>query len=663
MAQTTQPVEPKKWFRADINGLRALGILPVVLFHAGITAIPGGFIGVDIFYVISGFLITTILVKELSATGRISFGSFWSKRLRRLVPGLALMVLATLAAGVLFVSTLKWDTLAKEGGSALLYISNIVFANQATDYFAHDQAQSPFLHTWSLGVEEQFYLIWPVLIVAAAVIAAWRKWNVKLTLGVIFAAVLIGSFALSFVLTKTAPSWAFYMLPTRAWEFAAAGLLAILPLGWLIRGKLSSNIIAGAGVIMIVYGLFSIHDSDPFPGWRALIPVVGTLLVIAGGTARAAAEQGIVSRFFTIRSVQWIGTISYSWYLWHWPFIILTVAALRDDSVGVKLAAAAASLGAATLSYYYVENPLRFSKRLTISVPRTLAFSLAVTLGVGALAGGMYVAGNQLTGQQQVYVTAGNQHPNKDCDRETEGADGVMICELGDLDSDQTVMLIGDSHAGQWKDALDAAADEAGVRLVSRWLSSCPAIPVVVVNTEGRRDSRCKPFREDSMTLVEELKPDAIIISQAHAYDGRIVAGDGATLDSAAQLEAWASAYDTYLGQVAPFAGRIAVIDDNPRLHFDPLDCLTRLGATAQGCESPRAEALDQIEVLAAISADALTRNDVADVFSITDTICTDETCQVSQGGVPVFLDYNHLSRMWTHTQVPALRDFIGTVV
>ncbi|WEO78040.1 acyltransferase family protein [Cryobacterium sp. SO2] len=663
----SDPATPKKWFRGDINGLRAFAIIPVVVFHAGITAIPGGFVGVDIFYVISGFLITSILLKEATATGTIRFGTFWAKRLRRLVPAMALMVLVALPVAALLASPSRWPLLGKQAGASLLYFSNLLFAQQSTDYFAVDVNRSPFLHTWSLGVEEQFYVVWPFLILLGCWIAYRRRIPLRRVLAVAFGITFVVSLGLSIWATDAHPTWAFYMLPTRAWEFAAAGLLATLPVSRLIRTRRVGTIVTVAGLALLGYSFFGITENDPFPSYIALIPVLGTLLVIAGGSTPTMDDHSLPSRLLAARPVQWIGTISYSWYLWHWPFIILTAAALQTDSVLVKCVAAIASLGAAALGYYFVENPLRYSRRLTVSLKRTFIFAAAVTAGLCLLAGSVYGAGryiNQLplspiasAAKVAISIT-----PDDSCDRTTPSESGIPICELGDVDSATTVMLVGDSHAAQWKAAMATAASESGIRLVMRWHSACPAIQVQVLALDNVRDKSCAPYQDQTLELAKELQPTAVIVSQSSAYDGEIIADNGSTIPESEQLATWETAYKSYLAELTPATGTVGVVVDNPRLDFEPNECLVRWHLFPDDCSSSRADAFDEVSTLNDLSQKVWTETGVTQVFDVTDQICTADRCAVIDDGVPVFRDYNHLSATWTATQVPKLKEWFAAL-
>jgi len=656
------PARAASWFRGDINGLRVLAIIPVVAFHAGFLGFGGGFVGVDVFYVISGFLITTNLLREVESTGKINVAQFWAKRVRRLVPASVLVVLVTLPAALWILSPLQWSNLGKAAGASLLYVSNFFFSQQSTDYFATDLGEpSPFLHTWSLGVEEQFYVLWPLLVIAAFIVARQRGVSLRRVLLIMFSATIILSFVLALVWTSTAPSAAFYLLPARAWEFAAAGLLALLP-GRHLGAVWIRSLAASVGVVVLLGTIILLPESAPFPGFAALLPVSATMLIIWGGRRADDETPPWPARLLSIAPMQWVGTLSYSWYLWHWPFIVLAGAAFESQSVRLMSAAVIGSFAAACVTYYLVENPIRFSPLFVKSLRRTFISAGAVTVVGVLLAAGAIVKGEEAFAQYSLIAQAQEERPNYECDRETTVVQGTNLCEMGDLDSSTTVVLFGDSHAGQWKDALGKAAKQEGVRLIVRWMGACPAIGVTVTAGDGTWLSECAPHWENTIAIIADVKPEAILVSQAERYDGRIVDTDGNALDLADQLELWTTSYDRTLTQLAALAPRTGIILDNPAFEYNPNECLTRNGGTAESCASSRADGLESTSVSRALSASVIAGHDIDAVFSTVDTLCSD-VCKVLDGEIPVYFDSNHLSRQWTMTQIPELRKLLASLV
>jgi peptidoglycan/LPS O-acetylase OafA/YrhL len=380
----------KEGFRPDIEGLRGIAVALVVLFHVGLLSqasvqLTGGFIGVDLFFVVSGFLITGLLIRERESKGRISFARFYARRVRRILPAAAVVLVVTFIAANALVTLVDRSSTMEDGAAAALSIANIRFA-MTTDYF-NPVSYSPFLHFWSLGVEEQFYFVWPALLA----VVAW-KWP-RPGAAIALAAVVVASFVASLIYTDTSVEAAYYLLPTRAWQLGAGGLLAIgagsmdrLP--WLLRRPIHRVLaLAGwAALAGLIAGAFLIDQNVmPYPGTVALVPTLAAVLLIASGQERIG--PGLVLR---LPPVRFLGKISYSLYLWHWPFLILGGLALNGPiqqplTVGQALALAGLSVVAATASWLFVEEPFR---RGVIPLPRpsrVVAAGLAVMVLVAAV--------------------------------------------------------------------------------------------------------------------------------------------------------------------------------------------------------------------------------------------------------------------------------------
>ena len=458
--------------------------------------VPGGFIGVDVFYVISGFLITGILLREAQSSGRIDLQQFWAKRLRRLMPALALVIAASFPFALLTISPLMWKDLAWQAIASMTYVSNFLFAANATDYFAEDVAQSPFLHTWSLGVEEQFYVLWPILILLVLVVAKRANLPVRTVLIFVFTATIVASFALSIFLTDARPEWAFYLLPARAWEFAAAGLVAAAPASFLDRGKAAGAVLVTLGLGLLAGGFVLIDAAAPFPGTLAVVPVLGTLLIIVGGTSADPGNTNAISKLLSWRPLQWVGDRSYSWYLWHWPLVVLPGAAFQSDSLWLKIVGSLCSLGLAAVTYRYVENRYRKHPKFVSSAQTTFVAAGTVTAAVVGLAVTVALCASVMTAspRYESFALARAVVSDQTCDRESTSPGGHRLCEMGDLGADETIMLIGDSHAGHWKAALSDAAAANHVRLVVRWMSACPASGLNVTDSKGNRLKGCPDF-------------------------------------------------------------------------------------------------------------------------------------------------------------------------
>ncbi|HLI00996.1 MAG TPA: acyltransferase family protein [Acidimicrobiales bacterium] len=367
------PVRFTREYRADIDGLRAVAILAVVLYHAHVGALSGGYVGVDLFYVISGYLITDLLWRELAVHGRVSFKAFYGRRMRRLLPAAILVIAVTVAASVAFLPPLEIRSVWKDGVACALYIGNYRFALLQTNYLTASGPVSPFQHFWSLGVEEQFYAIWPLLLVVGAVGVRGirgKGWPSRPRALGWLAVVVVVSFVLSLWLTHANEPWAFFSLPARAWELGIGGLIALAAPA--LR-RVNANWGAGlgwVGLAVIGWSVVALDAQTPFPGVAALAPVLGAGAVIAGGlSAGAVGPVAVLGR----SGPRVIGRISYSWYLWHWPVLIIVPVAVGHALAEWEYLALAAGSGlVAAASYRWVEAPARSSPWLARRPSRSL---------------------------------------------------------------------------------------------------------------------------------------------------------------------------------------------------------------------------------------------------------------------------------------------------
>lgn len=380
-------------FRPDVEGLRGLAVLLVVLFHAGIGS-PGGFVGVDVFFVISGFLISGLLLRELESTGGIDLSRFYARRVKRLLPAAAIVLVVSLAAVWILVDPLDRAAFELDGASAALSIANLRFAIAAGDYFAAVASPSPFLHFWSLGVEEQFYLVWPALLILGAR-AVQRRAGPRAGAAVVLGLVFITSLIADLVVTGVAVNWAFYSLPTRAFELAAGGLLAVAagPLSRLPRRLAIAGGIAGISSIVAASQLFD--QSLAYPGAYALLPSLGTVAVITAGPAVASG------RLLSTLPLRWLGRISYSVYLWHWPILVLVPLAVGSALAPWQtLACVGGSLIVGAASWRLIEEPFRRGFRpATTRTRRTVLAGLTAAVAL-AVASGSLAAATMTTFEQ-----------------------------------------------------------------------------------------------------------------------------------------------------------------------------------------------------------------------------------------------------------------------
>ncbi len=528
-------------FRPDIEGLRAVAVVAVVLFHAEVPGLGGGFVGVDVFFVISGFLITGLLWREVSATGTVQLRGFYGARARRLLPASATVGVVTMIASAVLLPPLQIGAVIRDGIASALYVSNLWFTVQNVDYFGGHLPPSPFQHYWSLGVEEQFYLVWAPMILGTAWLIRRVRRGTKADLTspatlskrpylVILVLVVTVSFALSLVTTYLVPAAAFFSLPTRAWQLAAGALVALTADQWRRLSPLVAAIAGWAGLTVILLVCTWLSASTLYPGTAAIWPTLGAVLVIGGGCAASAQGCGSI---LGLAPMQAIGRISYSWYLWHWPMLVLTPALLGHPlGLAARVAAALASGGLAVLTLRFIENPLRFAAPIRRSAWASLALggaatSVAVCVGVGLLAWGVPIpigrgapatplavtAAPAPTGSAMDIYDAAVRHAFSQVQAAVETAadlqavpsnlnpplagasaahmglssDGCLRtqkeagqpeCATGDTASRTTVALVGDSHAAMWNPAFEIIATQRHWRLEMLAKMGCPLIDV-----------------------------------------------------------------------------------------------------------------------------------------------------------------------------------------
>ena len=356
-------------FRPDIEGLRAVAVLLVVLYHAGVGGLSGGYVGVDVFFVISGFVITGVLLREHGRTGRTSLLGFYGRRSRRIIPAATVVIVVTVIVASIVLGVIYGDQTAVDARWTAVFLANFHFASVGTNYLTAHQPPSPLLNFWSLAVEEQFYLVYPTLFL---VIAALRgRWTLRAKLVVGLVAVVVASFTLSVVQTASDPTVAYFSPFTRAWELALGALVAVGTQWLLTLPRPIGAVLTWGGLAAIAFGAVRFNSQTAYPGSLVAIPVVGTCLVIAGGTntPRRAAESVL-----GLAPVRWIGKLSYSIYLWHWPILVIAADAAGSASLPFRqnVRWLLVALGASVISFYLVEAPIRRASSPPLSAVRGL---------------------------------------------------------------------------------------------------------------------------------------------------------------------------------------------------------------------------------------------------------------------------------------------------
>ena len=484
----------------QIQGLRAVAAILVTVFHARL--VPGGFIGVDIFYVISGYLITGLILREIEKTGTLDLRSFYQRRIKRLLPTSVFVLFVTAIFAWILFPPITRDALGRDLFAAAAYISNYLFAWWQNDYQNLNATPSPFIHYWSLAVEEQFYLVWPLFILFLA------RYGKK----VIFAGIAITtllSLLFSIYLTQVAPIWAFYSLPTRAWELGFGALLLFLP-----ETKKKIRILPWLGFFGIAISSFNFNENTAFPGKNALVPVLATVFLMAS----IKYWPPLFNDLANSRLSQWLGAISYPLYLWHWPALVLPSSALgRPLRFYERFLCILLTIVLAHYTSKYVEEPLRH-KNLA---PRTIYKGAAITTAASLVAGVLISFTSS-----SIITTKGEVSYQFDLvqvmERPGVYGDGCHVnygetksgyCTYGDKESSKTIVLYGDSHAAQWFPTLEKMATERGFKLVSLTKSACPAVDAKRPDQGAFKQVHCTKWRENSIKRIAEIQPLAVITS------------------------------------------------------------------------------------------------------------------------------------------------------
>jgi len=681
----TQP--KKRLLRPEIQALRAIAVATVVVFHYWPDLISGGYIGVDVFFAISGFLITGHLVREVDRSGHVSLAGFWARRARRILPAALLVLLFCAVATFLIVPLNLWDQFFTEIQASTLYVENWYLAHQAVDYLGADNRPSPVQHYWSLSVEEQFYIVWPVLILIAMTIVRKGSALLRRRSIIVMLALLTGlSLAYSIWGTANDPAAAFFLTPTRVWEFGAGGLLAMLATS-SARPQLRA-VVSWLGVAMILVAAFAYTPQTRFPGVAAILPIAGTLAVIwAGSPALRWAPTGWMS----LRPAQWLGDVSYSVYLWHWPLLILAPFLLLEDlSTPIKIALVALTLVLAALSKRYVEDPLRSGPLLAGRRPRrSFAFALAGTATV-LLATVIALAvltnnqdkdtqlGKQLLAAHTSCLGAAARDPEHQpcnnpklrllvtptpaaaalglktergiCNPDRISFDGALaICSFG-APADRAkehVALVGDSHSFKWRTGFYVAALERGWNVTSIGQTGCPFSLVPPPSSTGEALRSCQERnRQLPGWLARHPEVDTVFFVQA------------TQLIRPKNVERAIKGYQDAWRTLPPSVKTIIIIRDNPKARKDTLDCIERAIGDHQpagtACAIRRELVVERFTDAAPEAARRLNKANVG-VIDLTDLYCDKKLCYPVIGGVLVTSDKSHLTPLFNTTLVPYL--------
>ena len=681
---------PKRPFRTDIQALRALAVSLVVANHLWPARLPGGYVGVDVFFVISGFLITSHLGKELFASGRVRLGQFYARRARRLLPAAFTVLAVSLAWAWLFLPYTRWTANAQEIVGSAFYVENWVLAAKAVDYSAMNSSASMVQHYWSLSVEEQFYLVWPLALMGLYALAVRGNWVQRRVLMGGLAVATAASFGFSIYLTAVSHSAAYFSTPVRVWEFGAGALLS-LSVSRPALSLLARNILAVLGFALVLVSAVVYGPATPFPGWMALVPVAGTALVILAGTGRGRLWH---DRLTTLRPVQFVGNISYSLYLWHWPLIVVAPFVL-GATVGTpaKVLLALAAVALAWLTKRWIEDRWIVRPRQP-SRPRHVLVGVAAGMLAVALAGltlHLQVApkaaaaaelartdsagpcfGPRAVGKPECGdpfarpVSDPNMGPaNKywglpaDClDQEDtlhlEQPGGPAVCDFsGGRPEAESVWLVGDSHAQQWQAPIIELARQKSWKLNLSFSGGCPLADAPFVGYRGgtANPAEIRHCRIWGANVTAAMTHDnaAKVFTSTFAAAEQINDGTGRS-----QLEQYKDGFSRYWSRWSQAGAVVYPIADPPlNDKVRDVNCIAVSGADPIQCRAPRSQALPVDPLVEAAKAAA--DGGRVRLLDMSQYFCDASFCYGAAGGVAIYFDPDHLNGHYSTQLAPYL--------
>lgn len=654
----------ERQLRPDIQGLRALAVLAVLAFHLWPSALPGGYAGVDVFFVISGYLITGVLLGDAVAHGRVRVGRFYARRIKRLLPAATCVLLAVAACTPLLPETRRAET-ALELAASALYMENYWLAHRARDYLNADDALSVVQHYWSLSVEEQYYIVWPLLLWLAAWLVPRGRARPRATFGVLIALLFAGSLAHSVWLTAQRANDAYFVTTTRAWELSLGGALAVIAESGVVFGA-RQRWLGGLGLAAIAAACALFSTRTPFPGYAALLPTVGAFAVIAAGLRDARWAGDALLRN---RPMVYIGGISYSLYLWHWPVQTLLEGSLRRDMLGGERGLVLViSFALAHATKRWVEDPCRTASFASArpSQPFVLAagcvaLTLVAASAIYGTTGGSLLAStpgargavaldepgyDYRSERIDAFVprpaAARDDRPSayeEDC-YQAIGGTAVKVCAYGAEDAKLTLALIGDSHAAHWFPAFQELAKRRSLRFYGVSKNACAFSTETIYNEDlGRTYDECLRWSKGVATWLREHRPDVVLIAQSPALS----ADGGNAFEQAARVGAGMAAA---WREVAAPHSRMIALGTTPWLPMAnmPRDCVPSARDWRLEC------VLDERAVLHRSGVEVAAELTHTPLIELHDAFCVAGRCPPIIGGVLVYRDFHHVTATYARS-------------
>ncbi|MHA7284826.1 acyltransferase family protein [Arthrobacter sp. MDT3-44] len=683
------PAKPNN-FRKDVQGLRAIAVGIVLLYHAELPFMPGGFVGVDVFFVISGFLITGGIVRELRRDGTLSLKNFYVRRIARILPAATVTLLATAIATWLLLPETRWVAVGRDVFASTLYYVNWLFAESSVDYLAQDQASSPLQHFWSLAVEEQFYIVWPALLLAVG--ALCLRLNASLQKGLLFAVALVGlpSLAWSVYYTVANPGGAYFVTTTRMWELAIGAGLAIAASKGSQPPKILAASLGWAGLAAIGFAAFTYTGALPFPSYTALLPTLGAAAVLWGGQAGGNAGVGLL---LNRRFMVFIGSISYSLYLWHWPMLVIIGELIGGITPITGTIIILASVVPAFLSYRYLELraqeaikdyhgskigtgfllslfPAVAAVILMAAVPpvppqSTVEFVQKPIAGAEATPVGaeLLAAGAPLVVKDS-FATISPAATNAAADTPVINQNGCMndranvepkMCPFGDPAGEKVIALIGDSHAAMLAPGFNAFAGQNGYRLDTYTKGACPFVSIPT-EYEGTAYTECNEWVANVTAKLTEEKPALVVIANSRY---RVFQEDGTVLSFEESKQPIADNLNEQWRTLQDAGVPVSAVRMTPRPDVQIPDCVAANPDKLSEC------ALPSDEILWSDGPEMRARdfNNEVNIVDLSDAFCADGRCPAVIEGILVYRDNNHITATYARTLDDHIADRVAPLL
>ncbi|MGU3574548.1 acyltransferase family protein [Brucellaceae bacterium C25G] len=651
----------KKAIFPEIQGLRAIAVGLVVIFHIWPSVLTGGFIGVDVFFVISGYLITGHLIRAILRDGYISLIDFYARRARRLLPVATAVLIACFGGLFIFLPKVRWEETTIQIAASAAYVQNWVLAWLSVDYLGSENAASPVQHYWSLSIEEQFYFIWPLVMIAGMYFSRSCRVPPKVIFTISLSFIFLGSLTSSIVMTAKDPAQSYFITYTRIWEMALGGLLSLIIHRLPLREGWQRAIVLFVGLAAITWSAVTYSKETPFPGVAALVPTIGAAFVIIAGNVRIGLFHGLNNSLMS-----YIGDRSYSIYLWHWPLVTFYMA--HKPAIGLLegIGILTLTMLLSHLSYKYIEQKYRHSKTrnewkpiiygltsilVCLTAAAIMQYSVSTQSKIQIIATDPRYPGPAALIDNADVPTGVDPSPSltvlkrdlpivysKKCHQDQKSSEPIS-CVLGNPEGAKSIVIFGDSHAAQWIPALEIIAQKIGWKLITFTKSACAFSRVIIKDGNNQPYTSCSEWREKVIDKIKEIKPDYVFTTQSRY--GYITP------------ETMTAGLQSVWREITKTGAQVFAIQDTPWMAFDPGECIS--ASLPKTCVSPllRHETND-------IILNAVNHTKKVSLIDMTDAICGPDSCETIVGNIIVWRDNNHLSATYSKMLAPYLAQRTG---